>query len=329
MLGVRTKEWKHCKFSTNIVDIDTHPDIDSNHKAATDSLVCLNCQLWWFLHALVTDFRHDSLVMVSGGSGIAPFISIIREILFQGSKQKTEIPSILLVCAFRNSADLAMLELLLPISVNTTEISQNIKLQIEAYVTREEGQPKTDQNTQTIWFNPGPFDSPITAAIGPNSWLWLGAIITSSFFMFLLLLGIITRYHIYPIDHNTDMIYHFSYKCLWDMFLVCACSFTVATAGFVWHKRANAVEMKKIQNMEVRTPSASPGPVDRELESFPKQLFIEASNVHFGGRPDLKSMNNFVFLFLFFCLPLFCFHLFPFRPLVCRNNFSMPLTGIL
>lgn len=114
MLGVRTKEWKHCKFSTNIVDIDTHPDIDSKHKAATDSLVCLNCQLWWFLHALVTDFRHDSLVMVSGGSGIAPFISIIREILFQGSKQKPEIPSILLVCAFRNSADLAMLELLLP-----------------------------------------------------------------------------------------------------------------------------------------------------------------------------------------------------------------------
>lgn len=234
--------------------------------------------------------RHDSLVMVSGGSGIAPFISIIREILFQGSKQKTEIPSILLVCAFRNSADLAMLELLLPISVNPTEISQNIKLQIEAYVTREEGQPKTDQNTQTIWFKPGPFDSPITAAIGPNSWLWLGAIITSSFFMFLLLLGIITRYHIYPIDHNTDMIYHFSYKCLWDMFLVCACSFTVATAGFVWHKRANAVEMKKIQNMEVRTPSASPGPVDRELESFPKQLFIEASNVHFGARPDLKRI---------------------------------------
>lgn len=108
--------------------------------------------------------------------------------------------------------------------------------------------------------------------------------------MFLLLLGIITRYHIYPIDHNTDMIYHFSYKCLWDIFLVCACSFTVATAGFVWHKKANAVEMKKIQNMDVRTPSASPGPVDRELESFPKQLFIEASNVHFGARPDLKRI---------------------------------------
>lgn len=235
--------------------------------------------------------RHDLLVMVSGGSGIAPFISIIREILFQSTKKKTRVPAILLICAFRNSADLTMLELLLPISVNPTEISHDVQLQIEAYITRENGQPNIDYNaqnsTRTVWFNPDPLDSPIFASIGPNSWLWLGAIISSSFVMFLFLLGIVTRYYIYPIDHNTDEIYQFSYRCLWDIFLVCVCIFTVASIGFLWQKKEN---MKKIQNLQMGSSTASPKPVDRELESFPKQCLLQATNVHYGARPDLKKI---------------------------------------
>lgn len=111
------------------------------------------------MHALFC-FRHESLVMVCGGSGITPFISIIREILFRSTKQKMETPDILLVCAFKNSADLTMLDLLLPILFAPTEISEKLKLQIEAYVTREKGQPNTDygaQNTtRAVWFKPDP-----------------------------------------------------------------------------------------------------------------------------------------------------------------------------
>lgn len=239
--------------------------------------------------------RHEQLVLVSGGSGIAPFISIIREIMFESTKPNYQVPRVLLVCAFKNSADLAMLDLLLPINDTPANISQ-LQLQIEAYITREEEQPIADNQKllQTIWFKPNQLDSPICAGLGQNNWLWLGAIIASSFIMFLLILGIVTRYYIYPIDHNTEEIYHFSFFVLWDMFLLCACIFLASSAVFLFLKKENATEGKQIQNLEVPTPTPSPGSwfrnADRELESLPHRSLVQATKVHFCARPDLKRI---------------------------------------
>jgi len=236
--------------------------------------------------------------MVSGGSGITPFISLIREIIFQSQNANLHtIPRFLLICAFKNSADLTMLDLLLPISGTPTQILTKMQLQIEAYVTRENEQPLTDAQKliQTIWFKPDPSDSHISSALGPNNWLWLGTIISSSFVMFLLFLGIVMRYYIYPIsEENTSTgIYNFSLSSLWNMFLVSSCILVASSAIFLWCKKQNSMEGKQIQNMEVPTPTTSPGSwfyvVDRELESLPHESLVQATNVHFGARPDLKS----------------------------------------
>ncbi|KAJ6396554.1 hypothetical protein OIU77_021562 [Salix suchowensis] len=240
--------------------------------------------------------RHELLVLVSGGSGITPFISIIREIMFESTKPNSQLPRVLLVCVFKNSADLSMLDLLLPVNDTPANIYQAVQLQIEAYITREEEQPTAANQKllQTIWFKPNQLDSPISAGLGQNNWLWLGAIIASSFIMFLLVLAIVTRYYIYPIDHNTGEIYHFSYFVIWDMFLVCACIFLASSAVFLVRKKENAIEGKQIQNLEVPTPAASPGSwlrdADRELESLPHQSLAQATKVHFGARPDLKRI---------------------------------------
>ncbi|CAK7324663.1 unnamed protein product [Dovyalis caffra] len=194
-----------------------------------------------------------------------------------------------------SGADLAMLDLLLPINGTPANTSQ-MQLQIEAYITREEEQHIADnlKLLQTIWFKPNQMDSPICAGLGHNNWLWLGAIIASSFVMFLLILGIVTQYYIYPIDHNTEEIYHFSYFVLWDMFLLCACIFITSSAVFLFCKKEHAMEGKQIQNLEVSTPTASPGSwfhnSDRELESLPHQSLVQATKVHFGARPDLKRI---------------------------------------
>ncbi|KAI9159825.1 hypothetical protein LWI28_002286 [Acer negundo] len=240
---------------------------------------------------------HESLVMVSGGSGISPFISIIREIIFQSTQPNSQVPSIHLICVFKNFADLSMLDLLLPISSTPPEISK-LKLQIDVYVTREKQEPETQDTQkliQSVWFKPNPSDSPISPALGPDSWLWLCSIITSSFVMFLLLLGIITRFYIYPIESTGIEVYHYSFKCLWDMFLVCVCVFMVSSAVFLWRKNQNAMEGKQVQNLEVSTPGMSPGSWfcsegDRELESHPNQSLVQATEVHFGDRPNLKKI---------------------------------------
>ncbi|KAF8044041.1 hypothetical protein BT93_A2123 [Corymbia citriodora subsp. variegata] len=247
--------------------------------------------------------RHETLVMVSGGSGITPFISIIREILHQTNQQQTDaaasskLPHVLLICAFKTSADLAILDLLLPLSLDpSSHLPPRLHLRIEAYVTQDHHQQldPAQKLIQTTWFKPNPLDSPITPTLGSNSWLWLGAIIASSFAMFLLLLRIVTRYYIYPIERE-DGNYHFSYWTLWEMFLMCACVFLASSGVFLWRKKGTAVEGRQMKSMEVPTPTASPGSwfsdvEDRGVESIPHQSLVEATNVHHGGRPDLKKL---------------------------------------
>ena len=244
--------------------------------------------------------------MVCGGSGITPFISVIREVLFQSTKTNSQIPKIRLICAFKNSSDLSMLDLLIPISGSYSEQISQIQLQIEAYVTQENERPKIEAQKplQTICFKPNPLDSPISATLGPNNWLWLGAIISSSFVLFLVVLGLVTRYYIYPYDQKPGQFYHYSYRCLWDMFLVCACICLVSSVAFVFCKRRNAIEDKQIQSVEMMTPGTSPTSwsyatgANMELESLPNQSLVQAMKVHFGARPDLKSKSLTIHLLL-------------------------------
>ncbi|XP_073128898.1 ferric reduction oxidase 4-like [Henckelia pumila] len=238
---------------------------------------------------------HEALVMICGGSGISPFISIIREIVHKTSTESTiKAPKILLVSAVKNTTDLTMLDLLLPLSGTPLDLS-NLEIQIEAYVTRESEKPVEDakKQIQTKLFKPNPFDSPISPVLGKNSWLCLAAIISSSFVLFLITLGLVTRYHIYPVERRGEN-YHYSFKILWDMFIVCTCIFVSASVVFLWQKRKISAEGKQIQNVDFATPTTSPDSWlcggDRELESLPHQSLVESTKVHFGARPDLKRI---------------------------------------
>uniref|UniRef100_A0A1D1YAJ4 Ferric reduction oxidase 2 n=1 Tax=Anthurium amnicola TaxID=1678845 RepID=A0A1D1YAJ4_9ARAE len=241
--------------------------------------------------------RYESLVLVSGGSGITPFISIIREFISRTAAGKSPPPpSIRLICAFRTSADLTKLDLLLPVSSSAAAIS-HLRLQVDAFVTREKAPADPDPNKQlfrTVWFKPHPSDQPVSAVLGPRSWLWLGAVISASFAAFLLLLGVTNRYYIYPIDKNTNDVYSYSSKAMLNLLLICACVAGVATAAFLWNKRAASVDGRQVQNTDAPTPTTSPVSwfynADHELESVPHQSVLQSTKVHFSGRPDLSKM---------------------------------------
>ena len=186
-----------------------------------------------------------------------------------------------------------MLDLILPISGTPSDIS-NLQLQIEAYVTRDnEYKPDSLINLQTIWFKPNPTDTPIYAILGSNNWLWLGAIISSSFIIFLILIGLINHYYIFPIDHNSNKVFSYSLKAFLNMLAICMSIAMVASAVVLWNKKLSAKEAKQIQNIEVSSPAVSPNSMiynaGRDVESLPCQLLVQATNVHYGVRPDLRS----------------------------------------
>ncbi|MQL93070.1 hypothetical protein Taro_025705, partial [Colocasia esculenta] len=252
-------------------------------------------------HISCTDFlRYESLVMVSGGSGITPFISIIRELLFRSAmKEGPGTPtSVRLICAFKTTADLTMLDLLLPLSSARNEVDlSRLNLIIEAFVTRD-----TDPNAgnlkksgiQTLWLKPLPTDVPVTAVLGENSWLCLGAIISASFVSFLLLLGILNRYYIYPIDKNTDEYYSDTAKAVLQLLFICVCIAGFASVAFYWVRRGLTTAAKRVQITDLATTTSSPASwfygADRELESHPHQAFFQAAKVQYGARPELKKM---------------------------------------
>ncbi|KAI9181616.1 hypothetical protein LWI28_016752 [Acer negundo] len=237
--------------------------------------------------------RHDTLVMVSGGSGITPFISVIRELIYASTTVRCKTPQIILICSFKSSSDLTMLDLLLPIDGSPTEL-YSLKIQTEAYVTREIQQPTTEQNSKelvrALWFKPNPTDSPISSILGLSSWLWLAVVISSSFIIFLILIGIIGRYYIFPIDHNTNKVFSSSLKSFLHMLVMCVCITTTASLAVIWNKKQNPQEANQIQNLEVSTLLSSFYNVDRELESLPYQSLVHSTNVHYGERPNLKRM---------------------------------------
>jgi ferric-chelate reductase len=224
--------------------------------------------------------------MVSGGSGITPFISIIRDLIFTSAPLKCKIPNLILVASFKNSLYLTMLDVILPISGTPFDIS-HLHLQIEAFVTREkEPKPHDKKLIKTVWFKAHPTDAPISTILGPNSWLWLGAIIASSFVIFLILTGIITRYYVYPIDNNTGAIFSWSLESVVYILVVCFSIAITASAAVLQNKKKNSMEAK-----QMGTPSFYNA--DRELESLPHQSLGQATNVHYGERPNLKSKLSF------------------------------------
>lgn len=231
------------------------------------------------------------LVMISGGSGITPLISIIRELLYINSTLKCKTPKIMLITTFKNSSNLSLLDLILPTSHSN---SCNLDLRIEAYVTREKEQSKDKlPKPRTVWFKPDSSDVPISPTLGPNSWLWLAAIISSSFAIYLVLLGVFTQYVVYPIDQNTNMLYSFTRKGSASMVFVCF-SITVAASGaFLWNKKRNAKEAKKIQDIMDESSRSTFEQDDVEMESLPLQSRIKSFNVHYGHRPNLESEYKF------------------------------------
>ncbi|XP_024176269.1 ferric reduction oxidase 2 isoform X1 [Rosa chinensis] len=235
--------------------------------------------------------RHDNLVLVSGGSGITPFISIIRELIFMSTAFQSKLPKVTLICAFKHSSDLTMLDLILPMSTTTPYDISNLQIQIETYVTRDTQPKDNSMNLRSIWFKPLATDEPVSAILGPNHWLWLGLIITSSFMMFLILIGIVTRYYIFPIDHNSNKIFSSPLRALFNMLAICMSIAATASAAMLWNKGSNAKELKQVQHIEASPPRGSEVyNAERELESLPQQSLVQATNVHYGQRPDLKRI---------------------------------------
>ncbi|KAI0524549.1 hypothetical protein KFK09_003923 [Dendrobium nobile] len=180
--------------------------------------------------------RYDRLILVAGGSGIAPFISILKDVASTNFNLNRCAVSVNLIYVVRKSLDISMLT---PISTvilhQPFELAHTIHLKLKIYVTQEQrsslsARELIHEMTQTKPFILEPISSRDVMP-APEGLLWSVAITGLAFIVFLVSILCLTRAFTYETkktttDKTPSWVYNLLVIC---SFVIYTTSITVAT----------------------------------------------------------------------------------------------------
>lgn len=234
--------------------------------------------------------RYDSLLLVAGGIGITPFLSILQEIAAAQGRCRYRLPSrIQLIYIVKKSQDISLLKSVSSLLQNHPTQKWHLKLKV--YVTQEKQSGATageildeTSQVQTVQFGT---KVPIYAIHGPESLFWIAALAGIASIAFLVFL--ISFNHIFvPSGSAEKKSVLFSKKkalkekspswitdilILFSFIMSLACSTLVAT---ILRWRRLKKEIPLVSSMEENLIISSGG--------------VEEHEVHFGGRPNLEGI---------------------------------------
>lgn len=163
--------------------------------------------------------EYKTLILVSGGVGVTPFLALLRDLLCrynnqEGSKVGQQLPSeVHLIWCVPRKADLATLRELQPAALFPGYAGGPLKIDVKAFVTREQpgalvGHEKVAYQGQeyAVFNNGAGVDEGATRrkalsdVRGSN--LWMAAVIAAATAGFILFLGIFHYYVVRPNHHN-------------------------------------------------------------------------------------------------------------------------------
>ncbi|GAB2211906.1 hypothetical protein Droror1_Dr00025245 [Drosera rotundifolia] len=108
-------------------------------------------------------------------------------------------------------------------------------------------------------------------------------------------MGFLTRFYIYPIDHNTNKIFSSSTRSVLNILLICICISGTSSLAVNWTKKRNTTATTQITYMEGMsartTPESWASNGDRELENLPHQSLVQATNILHGQLFDCKGSS--------------------------------------
>ncbi|KAJ0106605.1 hypothetical protein Patl1_18122 [Pistacia atlantica] len=168
-----------------------HEELDSH----ADETRCIPIAIEGPYGPASMDFlRYDSLLLVAGGIGITPFLSILQEIYSAQNSSKYKLPSkIQLIYAVKSSQDICLLNSISHLLLNQSHEKWNLKL--KAFVTQEEQSGVTVRellNDLSLVRSVGFSTKSNYAVHGIESSLWMAGLIgicSSVFLIFLICLN--------------------------------------------------------------------------------------------------------------------------------------------
>ncbi|KAH9605766.1 hypothetical protein KSS87_005238 [Heliosperma pusillum] len=234
--------------------------------------------------------RYDNILLVAGGIGITPMLSILQEIASTESRLRIKSPTqIQLIYVTKKSQDISLLSPISNLVVNQS--SDSYRLKVKVFVTQEEkgsssvrellNEFSTERNIL--------YDAKRSNYIlGPVNLLWMAAFIGISSVMFLLSLCFFNHFFLTSKKKSSKMS---TPSTVTDLFLLCSfmialsCSALVAV-GLRW-RDSTKEQIISTHNKEEKV---------LRLNSANDVTSLEEHEIYYGERPIFIGKTHFLVL---------------------------------
>ncbi|XP_073139963.1 ferric reduction oxidase 8, mitochondrial [Henckelia pumila] len=264
-------EWTNSLFNKIFVEADSE----------TDQRECIPAAIEGPYGPATLDFlRYDNLLMVAGGIGITPFLSILQERASNLSNGRNEYPAkIQLIFSVKKSQDICLLNPILPQILDF----QKFRIILKVFVTQENQIGKTLReilndipDVQILNFRTTGY-----AIYGSERLLWMAVITMTSSAVFLLLLGGFNHFIIPSAKKPSEQK---SPSSLIDLLVMCsfaiAITFTAVIAIMIRWKRLKK-EFPLFSDKQSKVMRQRLLEANRDLDDH---------EIHFGGRPNFQDL---------------------------------------